>query len=233
MGQLLERVEQNIGEHEIERCARPHAAIGQAVPLNDRDERANAVETRITARHLNTDWINVAGCDRPPRCLRCRDGEHAGPAADIENAARALSIENAVEREQTALGRAVVPGAEGERSLDLDTDPIRCNAVAVVRAVDHKPPNSYRRQPCKALGYPIARRDCGEGQAFTRRIAGEIADEGAQRVLIRRPLEVNFNRPGAPLLEGRNRGFAGREGLAESIEESSRRAGVSAKPGED
>jgi hypothetical protein len=98
--------------------------------------------------------------------------------------------------------------------------------------MDHKPPSSYRRQPRKALGYPIARRDGGKRQAFARRIASEIADEGAHCVLIRRPLEINFNRPGARLLEGRNRSFAARECLAESIEETSRRAGVSAKPGE-
>jgi hypothetical protein len=125
-----------------------------------------------------------------------------------------------------------MPGAEGERGLDLDADPIRRNAVAVVRAVDHKPPNCDWRQPCETLGYPVARRDGGERQAFTRRIASEIADQGAHRVLVRGALEVNFDRPGARLLEGRNRSLAGRQGVAESIEESSRRAGVSAKPGE-
>jgi hypothetical protein len=200
--------------------------------LDDLDKRANAVETRITARHLNTHWINVTGYDRPPRCPRGRDGQHAGPTADIEYAARALSIKNAVEGDEAALGRTVVPGAEGERGLDLDADPIRRNAVAVVRAVDHKPPNCDRRQPCEALGYPIARRDGRERQALARRITSEIANEGAHRILVRQALEVNLNRPSARLLEGRNRGVACRECLAESIKESARGGGIGAKPGE-
>src|SRR5215468_6047522 len=84
-----------------------------------------------------------------------RDSEHAGPGADIKNTARAMSIENAVECQETAARRAVVPGTEGECRLDLDADPIWWNAVAVVCAVDHKASGRDRRQPLEAVGHPI------------------------------------------------------------------------------
>jgi len=103
-----------------------------------------------------------------------------------------------VERHQAAKRRAVVPGAEGEGRLDLDADPIWRNAVAVVRAVDHKPPGRNRCQPFEALGHPIALRDGGKHHAVARRTAGEIANERPHRILVGRPVREEISTVQAP-----------------------------------
>jgi hypothetical protein len=200
--------------------------------MNDLDKRADAVATGIVARHPNADGIDVAGSDLPPRRPRCPDGKHAGPAADIENAAWTPPVKNAVERCQAALRRAVMPGAEGEPRLDLDADPIWRDPMAVMRAVDHKPAGCDGHEPCEALRHPIAGGDSGERQAFARRIAGNGAEESPHGDLVRRLLEVDLHGPPARLLKGCNRSLSRPEGLAQVIEKPSRRVGVRGKPGE-
>src|SRR5215470_10106391 len=234
--QPLEGGQQDIRKYEIERGARPHATVGKTVPLNDLDESANAVEARIVPRHSNAHGINVASQHRPPHRPCCGNGEHPGPGADIKNTTRVSSLENAVERHEAAARRAMMPGAEGECSLDLDADPIWRNTVAVVGAMDHKAPDGDRRQPSEAVSHPIARCDGREHDALAHRIAGEIAEEHAHRVLIRWALEINFDGPGAHLFKDRNSCFTGLEYLQqglvrEGIEEPSRRAAVGDKPG--
>ena len=70
-----------------------------------------------------------------------------------------------VERQQTAARGAVMAGAEGERRLDLDADPVDRDAGAVVRAVDDETAGRDRLEPGEALAHPILRRDALETRA--------------------------------------------------------------------
>src|SRR5262249_37602194 len=60
----------------------------------------------------------------------------------------------------------------------------------------------------------------------------DTAHQRTHRVLVRRPPEINFDHPGARLLEGRNGILAGHKRLAKGVEEPSRRVGAGDEPGE-
>ncbi len=74
------------------------------------------------------------------------DAEHRRAGADVKNAFRLPCPFQTLERPQTAERGAVMTGAEGERGLDLQSDPVRRDPVAIVAAVDHEPPRIHRRQ---------------------------------------------------------------------------------------
>ena len=76
----------------------------------------------------------------------------------------ATRLANTIERQQTAACGAVVAGAEGERRLDLDADPVRRDPRAVVGAVHDKAAGGDRLEPGEALLDPIGRGVAAEAQ---------------------------------------------------------------------
>jgi hypothetical protein len=164
----LQRREQNIGEHEVERRALAQPPCPHARGPHDRNCRAHPVVPCIVARAAHGDGIEVARKGWPPQGLRRRDREHAAAGADIENAPRPARLRDPIEGQQAAAGGAVVAGAEGERGFDLDADAIWRYARAVVGAVDEETPGGDRCKPVEAGLDPIPRRDRLEHQRVGR-----------------------------------------------------------------
>ena len=71
------------------------------------------------------------------------DRQHAGAAADVEDASRAPAAKHAVQHQQAAARRAVMAGAEGQRRLDLDCDVVGPDSRAVMGAVNEKAPGAH------------------------------------------------------------------------------------------
>ena len=71
-----------------------------------------------------------------------------------------------IQRQQAGAGGAVMPGAESERRLDLDRDPIDRDACARMRAVNDKTAGFDGRQPVQARLHPIGSRKLFENQFF-------------------------------------------------------------------
>ncbi len=87
-----------------------------------------------------------------------------------------------------------------------------------------------RAPRCYGAAPRLASRDL---TSFARRVAGKVTDERSYRVVVRRVLEVNLDRPGSfRLLAGRYSGLASLELLNESIEEPACGAAVGDEPGE-
>ena len=132
-GEALQRSEQNVGEHEIERRAR-RAWLGavDAVRAHELDQ-SPARLSRALARATRTALgVDVGRQHALPQRARGGDGEHARAGAEVENArprATARRLADPVERQQAAARGAVMAGAEGERRFDLDAD-----AVGATRA---------------------------------------------------------------------------------------------------
>ena len=77
---------------------------------------------------------------------------------------RGQRLAQRVEREQAAARGAVMAGAEGERGLDLDADPVGRHAPAIMRAVHDEAAGGDRLEPGDAFAHPILRRDAREAQ---------------------------------------------------------------------
>ena len=69
---------------------------------------------------------------------------------------------NPVECQEAAAGGTVMAGAERERRLDLDPDPVDRNAHAVVRAVNDKAPGRDRREAGETGADPVLLRHARE-----------------------------------------------------------------------
>ena len=79
-----------------------------------------------------------------------------------------------IEREQAAAGGAVMAGAEGERGLDLDADPVARHPRAVMRAMDDKTPGIDRGELGETGRHPVARGHALEHKA-RRGVGGLLA----------------------------------------------------------
>ena len=126
--QPLQRAEQDIGEHEVERPALAKAPRAETGGVDDRHAARRgcaATFSRATcAARGSMSLASTGRCRRPGGGNR----EHAGSGADVEDAARAARLEQAVERQQASPRGAVMAGAEGERRLDLDADAVGADA---------------------------------------------------------------------------------------------------------
>ena len=123
------------------------------------------------------------------------DRQHAGSRADVENAARATILQQNIQRQQAPAGGAVMPGAEGERRLDLDTDPIRRHGCAVVGTVHGEAAGENRLQPGEARCNPILRRDRLEGEAGRAVRSRDVTHRQPDRRFIWRRFKVHFEDP--------------------------------------
>ncbi len=218
--EALEGPQQDVGEHEMIRRAVAKAAVAEAACV-DHGEPGGTVEARILPRQPHADGIDVAGEHCAAQGPRRRDREHPGPGADIEDAAAAppcrvrrppARLQDGVQRQQTAPGGAVMPGAEGERRLDLDADAVGRHPRAVVRAMQEEAAGFDRLQAFEAGGDPVARRNALECELAARAFAREVTDEAAHRGLVGRALEMDFHGPASVTrLEGGDRGLPGVE----------------------
>src|SRR5262249_61078294 len=127
--------------------------------------------------------------------------------ADVEDTARPPCAQESIERQQASARGPVMTGAERQRSFNLEAEAMRWNSRAIVRAMDHEPAGTNRLQPGEARRHPVARRDGFEAQFRGGGVAGNGLHQIANLDFIRRTIEMDFDRPPAPLLlEGRDRG---------------------------
>ena len=162
--------------------------------------------------------------------LRGGKRQDAGAGADVEHAPRALPLQRAGEGEEAAARRAVMPGAEGERRLDLDREVVRPHRRLVMDAVDEEASGPHRLQPVERGLDPVLLLEAREGGALGLG-ADDRPDELAQRVCVGLVREIGLERPGAAVgLEGRDRGLARVEDLAEELCRLPGRSLVGRKP---
>ena len=86
-------------------------------------------------------------------------------------------------------------GAEGERRLDLDTNPVDRNTRAVVGAVNDETAGRDRIEAGEALADPVRRLDARELQRRSSSGPGGRCDHRAHRFLIGRGAEMNRDLP--------------------------------------
>ncbi len=138
------------------------AGRDDAVRLYDSDNGTGVIAPGIVTRGAHGGAVDIGGEYAAAHRARRGDGEDAGAGAEVENALRVPPPGHPIEREETAARRAVMAGAEGERSLDFDADPVDGNFCAIVRAMNDKAAGLDRLEPGEAFGDPILCRDAFE-----------------------------------------------------------------------
>src|SRR6185437_8352 len=112
-----------------------------------------------------------------------------------EHTRRATALQQPVEVHETAARGAVMAGAEGEASLDLDADVAQGHPVAIMRAVDEEAAGSDRLEPGERIGDPILL--LGEAEFHPR--SGVLASDGGNQFanarLVGREAEIDLHRP--------------------------------------
>ena len=148
-GKHLQRLEQDVGEHESKGRALAKAASANTGRMHGLNAGSDAIDARIFSRDCHRPPVDIAGEDRTAQRFRSGDGKNPGASANIKHCrarrptararcgvgyraptifprgqslVSAVSFRDAVEGEQTSLGAAVMAGAEGERCLDLDAE---------------------------------------------------------------------------------------------------------------
>ena len=184
-GERFERIEQDIGEDQAVGRAGTQRRGAEARGVHDPHEGTDPVDVRVVARDCDGAGVDIVGKYRSTQGLGCGDGEHAGAGADIEHDGPSLpfarhrgdstfitlaaaSLHDPVEREQTAVRRAVVAGAERERCLDLDADTVRPHVRAVMCPVHDKTAGFDRREAFEAFAHPVRGRERLECQCMGR-----------------------------------------------------------------
>ena len=117
------------------------------------------------------------------------------PPMSATRRGREPRLRQPVEREQAALRRRVVPGAEGLRRLDLEPDAVRRHPAAVVAAVDHEPPGLDRRQLGAHLRHPVAVVDALDREVRRAVHLGEQRQPGRVGRPVEQPAGVPAPRP--------------------------------------
>ena len=170
-GEPLQRPEQDIGEDEIERRAAANAGRGERRSPARRVTTAPARLSRALSRATRTACaVDIGRQHAAAQRARRGDGEHAGAGAEVENASRPCRrLAHPVQREQAAARRAVMAGAEGERRLDLDADPVDGTSARSCAPCTTKRPAVDRLKPGEAFGDPILGRDAFELRTFAAR----------------------------------------------------------------
>jgi hypothetical protein len=139
---------------------------------------------------------------------------------------------NGVERQQASARGAVMAGAEGERGLDLDADPMRRNAVPIMRAMDDEAAGLDGFEALEALRHPVGCGNAGEGDGLRRLRACYPADQIADRGLVRRIAEMHLHQPAVGRLGGRNRGGIGIGDLVHHVDDALSRRSVDGQAGQ-
>ena len=130
-----------------------------------------------------------------------RDCQHRAAGAEVESVSRTLAAYNLFDHFEAAGCRAVMTGAEGKPSLDLDGEVAGAAPVAVVRAVHQKAPGADRLQALQRLRHPV---DVGQDFAADRGIDPGFVQQDAQALLYGVHIVVSVKRdlPDAARLVG-------------------------------
>ena len=173
---------------------------------------------------VNGNGVDVAAVDGLMQQPRAGDGQHARACADVERMAGTAALQHFHEREETAESCAVMPGAEGERRLDLDADVVCAKARAVMRAMHENAAGADGLQSRQRVLDPVALFDGGKADGLGGLVAEDGFDEPAQRVFVGRVLEEHLGRPLARLLvlEDAGRGLGGIESFDDEIGDRAR-----------
>ena len=237
----------DVAEDEIEWRAVADSAIGDAVREDRFDRGSGTVEAGVVARDAHAGAVDVAREHTAVARPRCRDGEHAGAGADIENGTRAAPLEQSVEREEAAARRRVVAGTESECCFDLDRDAARRNTQTIVGAVHEEAPGLDRRQSGQTRRDPVALCDRAKSKAPRSIGVSKFADARAHGVLVGVMLEIDLDGPVEVIFaataecatgsaragfEGSDDGLARREQFRQHVAEPARRYGVCRNAGD-
>ena len=230
-GEPSQRPGEDVREDEVEAPAPPRERVPDAGRGVEAQMRRDRVQPRVVARDRDGDRIDVAGDDALLQRLRGGKRQDAGAGADVEHAPRPLALQRAGEGEEAAARRAVMPGAEGERRLDLDRKVVRPDRRLVMDAVDEEASGPHRLQPVERGLDPVLLLEAREGGALGLG-ADDRPDELAQRVFVGLVREIGLERPGAAAgrLKGCDRGLARVEDLAEELRRLPGRSLVGRKP---
>jgi hypothetical protein len=116
-------------------------------------------------------------------------------------------------------------GAKGQRCLDLDAEPVRRRAAAIMSAVDDKTSRCDRFQPEETLGDPILGGDALKTQSPGRRVAGRRNCQIADDALVDIGAEVEGNAPAAlARIHKADRGLVVKECRGKAIGDPPRRS---------
>ncbi len=135
------------------------------------------VQAGVLAGDAHGDTVDVGPYDGPGAALGGGDGEHAGAAAHVQDAAIGACLEQTVVGQKAAGGGSVVAGAESRAGLDSQVDRIDRRAAKVVHAVDEEPAGPHRRQAGQGHGQPVGVRQ-GLGLHLEGREAVQRPAEG-------------------------------------------------------
>ena len=133
--------------------------------------------------------VDVSGGNARPKRSRRRDCKHTCAGADVEHVERAPAFGQLIEGEETAAGRPMVTGTEGEGSLDLDSDVVCSQASSFMRAVNDEASGAHGLQPGQALRHPVAGGDTLDAERVCRGLASCELDQVAQPGFVRRIAE--------------------------------------------
>ena len=171
-----ERLEQDIGEDQPEWRALAKVAGVEARGANGVDVGGRAVVAGIVACHADRARIDVAPSTSRRSGFRRGNGEHASAGPNVEHerpsspfaprqgrsrclhGAAGVGLWRFHQVPAAAARSAVMAGAEGQRSLDLDADAAHRDARARRRARrnDRRRPAGDPRGPCAVVGASVS-----------------------------------------------------------------------------
>lgn len=133
---------------------------------NRRDDWPCAIGLRIAPSHAHGFRVDIARQCPGLAGLRRGDGKNSGAAADIQNPARPPLFEDAVQRQQAALGGAVVAGPERGSRVDLERNAANPALVPVMGTVQEEAPGLDRRKALQRLPDPVSMgQGCDQGRS--------------------------------------------------------------------
>lgn len=194
-GKPLERLQQDIGDHEVVRRAGAEPPVANSIRSDHTDEPARPVRARVLSRGRDGGPIDVARERRTAAGPGGRDRKHTAAGADIENAARPPCFEQMINREQTSARRAVMPGAERQRRFYFDADAVDADASTVMASVHDEATHPNRLECREACCNPITVCKGFECERVTGGFAEKVRDKVANSCLIRGRMKIYGDRP--------------------------------------
>jgi len=151
---------QDVRQHQVIRPPRPHCPITPTIRAPAAQHRADAVEHGVLPRDAYRPWLDVRRPYAPVQQPRRRHRQNAGPGPQVQNAPRP-AIRHALQRTQTAAGRAVLAGPERERGIECQTDSPRRHRPNKMRAAHHETAADHLLRECgTGACEPTIRGDC-------------------------------------------------------------------------
>src|SRR5262249_9860988 len=178
--------------------------------------------------------VDVSGGNTLAQQSCRRDCKHTCAGSDVQHIGRGPAFHQIIKSEETAAGRPVMTGAEGEGGLDLDADVIGSEAGPVTGDVNDETSGAHRPQSGKALRHPVVGGDPLDAERVRRGFAGRELDQIAQPSFVGRVAKMNRHLPATGIIFERG---AGRVRGIEAFAKKSRKAPggrfVARKTGDD